>query len=85
LPRFDKHGDAMLSEAIKKKLAALGIPRERHTFEGLAGYFPPEFKIQQAQLETETIASVLLHLVKHGLIKLPRNHTATEASHHKKS
>lgn len=54
-----------------EKLVELGIPESKHNFDDLAAYFPPEFNIRAAQFDTETLAKVLIHLAKQGLIKLP--------------
>jgi hypothetical protein len=53
-----------------EKLIELGVPESKHNFDDLAAYFPPEFNIRAAQFDTETLAKVLIHLAKQGLIKL---------------
>lgn len=66
------HGHGHISQDIRRRLLDAGIPADDHGFEALARYFPREFKIKDSHLEPETIAAVLLHLVKAGLIKLPK-------------
>lgn len=63
--------DEFLSPGARRDLRGLGIPDEEHSVRGLEQYFPKEFKIEYAHFELDTLAAVLIHLVKHGLIKLP--------------
>ena len=59
------------AEQTRERLRELGIPDEKHTIEYLSGLYPPEFDIARARLDPHSLASVLIHLVRRGLIRLP--------------
>lgn len=73
MPPSEKH----VRPGTREKLLVLGVPEEKHTFKGLAALFPPEFHIEQANFDLETLAEVLLHLAKQGLVKLPKKRSST--------
>lgn len=73
MPRLEKQ----VHSGTREKLLALGIQEEKHTFKGLAALFPPEFHIEQANFDLQTLAEVLLHLAKQGLVKLPKKRSPT--------
>lgn len=56
--------------AIREQLVEIGIPRAKHTFEGLAGLFPREFNVRALTLSVEDLARVLIHLVREKIIVL---------------
>lgn len=61
-----------MKDATRRRLAALGVPRERHHRAGLAELFPPDFRIRQSDLDADALAEVLIHLACGGVIRLPQ-------------
>lgn len=59
--------------AIREQLVGIGIPRPKHTFEGLAALFPREFNVRALTLSAEDVARVLIHLVGQKIIALPES------------
>lgn len=57
-----------LSLKLHDDLEYFGIPREKHTLAGLRSYFPSAFKIEQAHLDFDALAEVLVHLIRAGII-----------------
>ncbi len=72
MPPLGKNRVCPLRSGTHDELTGLGIREEKHTFTGLASFFPVEFHIQQANFDIETLAEVLLHLAKQGILKIPR-------------
>lgn len=62
--------DFFLSASLREELLELGIPRAKHTCEGLAEHFPREFNVRALTLSVEDLARVLIHLVKKNIIPL---------------
>lgn len=60
-----------IPEPIRDQLVALGIPREEHVPDVLAGFFPTEFNIRATGLDPEDLARVLVYLVGENIISLP--------------
>lgn len=75
---MEPHDD--LSEATRRKLSELGIPKEKHSFESLLAFFPAEFKIDLPRLELSVLAEVLIHFVQKNIVRLPRRADVPEAS-----
>lgn len=55
-------------ERVRAQLLALGIPAAQHTADALASYFPAELNIHAAELDTESLAKVLVHFANHGIL-----------------
>lgn len=58
-----------LPESLRDNLLALGIPEELHTLEGLAAFFPPEFRMDGMELDAVVLAGMLLRFAESGLIQ----------------
>jgi len=59
-----------IPSAIRDELVEIGVPRSKHTFEGIAGLFPREFNIRALTLSADDLARVLIHLVREKIIPL---------------
>ena len=68
--------DDVIPEAVQAQLLAVGIPSTKHRREVLAGFFPNEFNIAAAGLNTEDLARVLVHFAENGIISVGDRVTA---------
>ena len=55
---------------LREQLVAIGIPRAKHTFEGLAGFFPRDFNVRALSMSAEDLGRVLVHLVGQKIVPL---------------
>lgn len=60
-----------MRDSTRRRLSALGIPRERQAREPLAELFPPDFRIPESSLDEDAVAELLVHLAGRGLVRLP--------------
>ncbi len=68
------------SNPLRRRLLALGIPEQEQTLEGLRKFFPPDFEIEELNLDLNALAAVLLHLVGNKIISLPERDVAKQLS-----
>ena len=59
-----------LSDHVRARLLALGIPAAKHLPEGLTRLVPSEFNIDAAGLDAEDVAKVLVYLVEKKIISV---------------
>lgn len=59
-----------LSDHVRARLLALGIPAAKHLPEALTRLFPSEFNIDATGLEAEDVAKVLVYLVEKKIISV---------------
>ena len=55
---------------IKECLLEIGVPPEKHSLDGLSGYFPAELKIDESDFDVDVLAEVLIHLVQARIIRI---------------
>jgi hypothetical protein len=60
----------LIPESVRDQLLELGIPRAKHTFDGLASLFPREFNVRALNMTGEDLARVLVHLTSRRIIPL---------------
>lgn len=66
-----KRDEDHLSERVKARLLAAGVPSAKHDAASLTGLFPAEFNIGATELGAKEIAKVLLYLIEKNIISVP--------------